>query len=114
MLRYLSYQIACDVTFVWWMLSWFVTRHVLFCQVIVSTHLDIPKQLEFGWWPERGYWLTKEVHRAFVVLLVLLELIQSVWSYLILGVAYRVLRGEGGDDPRSDDEGEEEQVRKDR
>ncbi|KAF8270956.1 longevity assurance proteins LAG1/LAC1 [Lactarius quietus] len=91
MLRYLSYQIACDVTFVWWMLSWF-----------------------FGWRPERGYWLTKEVHRAFVVLLVLLELIQSVWSYLILGVAYRVLRGEGGDDPRSDDEGEEEQVRKDR
>ena len=73
MLRYLSYQIACDVTFVWWMLSWFVTRHVLFCKVIASTYLDIPRQLEFGWQPERGYWLTKEVHTVFVILLVLLE-----------------------------------------
>jgi len=114
MLRYLSYQIACDVTFVWWMLSWFVTRHVLFCKVIASTYLDLPRQLEFGWQPERGYWLTKEVHTVFVILLVLLEIIQSIWSYLILQVAYRVLMGEGGDDPRSDDEGEDEQVKKDR
>ncbi|KAH9071606.1 longevity assurance proteins LAG1/LAC1 [Lactarius deliciosus] len=85
MLRYLSYQIACDVTFVWWMLSWFVTRHVLFCKVIAS-----------------AYW-------GFI-----LEIIQSIWSYLIFGVAYRVLKGEGAEDSRSDDEGEDEQVRKDR
>jgi len=112
MLRYLSYQIACDVIFVWWMLSWFVTRHVLFCKVIVTTYRDLPVQLEFGWFPERGYWLTKEVHAVFVILLVTLEIIQSIWSYLILGVAYRVLKGEGGEDPRSDDEGEDEQVKK--
>ncbi|KAH9972998.1 longevity assurance proteins LAG1/LAC1 [Lactifluus volemus] len=105
MLRYLSYQTACDVVFVWWMVSWFITRHVLFCQVIASAYWDSPQQLEFGWWPERGYWFTKEVHKIFVSLLVILEIIQSVWSYLIFGVAYRVLKGEGADDTRSDDEG---------
>lgn len=114
MLRYLSYQVACDAIFVWWMLSWFVTRHVLFCKVIASTYRDIPTQVEFGWWPERGYWLTKEVHMVLVALLVILEMIQSIWSYLIIGVAYRVLKGEGADDSRSDDEGEDEHVKKDR
>ena len=86
MLRYLSYQIACDVTFVWWMLSWFVTRHVLFCKVIASTYLDIPRQLEFGWWPERGYWLTKEVHTTFVILLIILEV--SAYSPIIYTLIY--------------------------
>ncbi|KAF8484445.1 longevity assurance proteins LAG1/LAC1 [Russula ochroleuca] len=114
MLRYLSYQTACDVTFVWWMFSWVITRHVLFCKAIASTTWDGPKQIEFGWWPERGHWFTKEVHQVFVSLLVFLEVIQSVWSYLIFGVAYRVLKGEGADDSRSDDEGEDEEVKKDR
>jgi len=78
MLRYLSYQIACDVTFVWWMLSWFVTRHVLFCKVIASAYWDVSTQLEFGSF-ERGYWLTKEAHTALVILLVILEV--SVLSF---------------------------------
>lgn len=73
MLRYLQSQPACDIVFVWWMLSWFVTRHVLFCKVIASAYWDAPNQIEFGWWPERGHWLTGEVHKVFVSLLVVLE-----------------------------------------
>jgi len=73
MLRYLQYQTACDIAFVWWMLSWFVTRHVLFCKAIASTYWDGPNHIEFGWWPERGHWFTREVHSAFVSLLVILE-----------------------------------------
>jgi hypothetical protein len=55
------------------MFSWVVTRHVLFCKAIASTTWDGPRQIEFGWWPERGHWFTKEVHRVFVSLLVILE-----------------------------------------
>jgi acyl-CoA-dependent ceramide synthase len=73
MLQYLQSQPACDIVFVWWMLSWFVTRHVLFCKVIASAYWDAPNQIEFGWWPERGHWLTSEVHKVFVSLLVILE-----------------------------------------
>ena len=73
MLRYLSLQTACDMTFVWWVLSWIVTRHILFCKAIASTYWEAPTQIEFGWWPERSYWFTKEVHTVFVTLLVILE-----------------------------------------
>ena len=73
MLQYLQAQPACDIAFVWWMLSWFVTRHLLFCKVIASAYWDAPNQIEFGWWPERGHWLTREVHKGFVFLLVILE-----------------------------------------
>jgi acyl-CoA-dependent ceramide synthase len=73
MLRYFSIQTACDVTFISWMVSWFVTRHVLFCKVIASTYWEAPTQIQFGWWPERSYWFTKEVHTIFVSLLVILE-----------------------------------------
>jgi acyl-CoA-dependent ceramide synthase len=55
------------------MLSWFFTRHVLFCKVIASTYWDAPTHIEFGWWPERSYWFTKEVHSVFVSLLIILE-----------------------------------------
>jgi len=114
MMRYLMYQTACDVLFVWWMVSWFVTRHVLFCMVLASVYWDLPNQIQFGWWPERGHYITKEVFSVFVTLLAILEVIQSIWSYLIFGVAYRVLKGEGAEDSRSDDEGENEEVKKDR
>jgi acyl-CoA-dependent ceramide synthase len=55
------------------MLSWIVTRHVLFCKVIASTYWELPAQVEFGWWPERSHWFTKEVHTVFFSLLVILE-----------------------------------------
>jgi len=88
MMRYLMYQTACDVIFVWWMFSWFVTRHVLFCMVIASVHWDAPNQLVLVWRPERGHYVTKEVLRVFLVLLVILEvsavlLVHGAADYLL-------------------------------
>jgi acyl-CoA-dependent ceramide synthase len=87
MLRYLAFQTACDVTFVCWMLSWFITRHVLFCKVIASTFWDAPVEIEFGWWPERSHWYTKEMHTVFLTLLIILEVstVAPLWymSHLI-------------------------------
>lgn len=65
------------------MLSWIVTRHVLFCKAIASTYWEAPTQIEFGWWPERSHWFTKEVHTVFVCLLVILEV-----SILTLSVVH--------------------------
>ena len=73
MLVYLRFQPACDIAFVWWMLSWFVTRHALFCKVIAAIYWDLPNEIEFGWWPERGHFFTEGVHKAFFSLLVVLE-----------------------------------------
>lgn len=81
MLQYLRYQLACDIAFVWWMLSWFVTRHVLFCRVIGSVYWDLPNQIEFGWWPERRHWYTSEMHKVFFSLLVILEVSTASMVY---------------------------------
>lgn len=49
MMRYLEIsQIACDVTFAWFLVSWFVTRHVLFIFAIISVIVDFPKIVPLG------------------------------------------------------------------
>lgn len=47
---------------------------------------------------------TKPVHMSFIWLLVALQVITLAWLYMILRVAYRVVKGAGADDTRSDDE----------
>ncbi|THH13281.1 hypothetical protein EW146_g6914 [Bondarzewia mesenterica] len=101
MLRYLAYQTACDLAFVFFLVSWFITRHVLFVGVIVSLYSDAPRFIPFQWIPERGYYFSAEVHAIFVILLSALE---CIWSYMIFRVAWRVVMGYGADDTRSDDD----------
>ncbi|KAI0065923.1 longevity assurance proteins LAG1/LAC1 [Artomyces pyxidatus] len=105
MLRYLNYQTLCDAAFVWFLISWVVTRHVLFMIVLVYTYLEPPRIGVLGWNPELGIFLTKEAHLVFVVLLCCLQVLQMIWCYTIFSVAYRVVMGHGADDSRSDDEG---------
>lgn len=125
MLRYLAFPTLCDITFTFFLLSWFVTRHVLFIHVIYSAYADAPRLIPFDWIPERGYWLTKPVYTVFVGLLVSLQVsqvllhirqrlkplhlqaIQILWFWLICRIAWRVVSGQGAEDARSDDEDEE-------
>ena len=48
------------------------------------------------------------VQRTFLALLVFLQFITLLWLYMILRVAWRVVRGIGADDTRSEDEDEED------
>lgn len=50
----------------------------------------------------------EKVKWAFLTPLLGLQAITILWFTMIMRVAIRVLRGDGSDDPRSDDEGEEE------
>ncbi|KAI0026964.1 longevity assurance proteins LAG1/LAC1 [Vararia minispora EC-137] len=104
MLRYLGYQTACDIAFVVFMLTWLYTRHYLFILVILSTYLQAPKAIAFDWQPERGHYFTSEVHIGFLALMIPLEILQIIWCFLIFSMAWRVVTGQGADDPRSDDE----------
>ena len=55
MLRYINIsQLATDITFGWFLVSWFVTRHVLFIYAIMSTLKDCPKMIPFAYSPEEG------------------------------------------------------------
>lgn len=70
MIRYIDIsQLACDLTFAWFLVSWLVTRHFLFLFVIFSTVFQLPKHVPFILNPERGYYLTKSAYVAFCIML---------------------------------------------
>ncbi|KZP32880.1 longevity assurance proteins LAG1/LAC1 [Athelia psychrophila] len=111
MLRYLDHSTLCDVTFVWFMVSWFVTRHALFvCVILKSTWLDCPRLIPFEWDPVRERYLTETAWMIFMALLSALQVIQMVWYWLICRIAWRVVMGQNAEDERSDDGSEEETV----
>ncbi|KAI5124990.1 hypothetical protein M0805_007415 [Coniferiporia weirii] len=104
MFRYLSLPKLCDATFTWFLISWFITRHVLFILVIKSAYIDAPRLLPLIWAPEQGQYLTREALLGFIALLVSLQFIQMIWFGMICRVAWRVISGQGAEDTRSDDE----------
>lgn len=72
MIRYLGHTTACDVAFVVFLISWFVTRHVLFILAIKATWdaLYITPSI---WDPIRGQYMTKEIYMTFIAMLVALQ-----------------------------------------
>ncbi|KAJ3528678.1 hypothetical protein NM688_g7963 [Phlebia brevispora] len=117
MLRYLSFRTLCDLTFVCFMVSWAMTRHFLFLFVLKSAYWDAPQIIPRVWDPATGHFMTKGVWIAFTSMLVALEVIQLMWFFTILRVAYRVVSGQGAEDTRSDSEegfSEDEGEKKDR
>jgi hypothetical protein len=79
MFRYLAFSWLCDATFVWFLLSWFVTRHVLFVIVIKSIYADLPKLPNFGVSPGQGRYLDYRNWVAFVTMLSALQVLCDVW-----------------------------------
>lgn len=80
MIRYLRvWQLATDVLFGWFMVSWFVTRHVLFMLVIWSTIYDIRKYIPTLWDPAQGFYLTASALSAFIAMLLALQVSPSTY-----------------------------------
>ncbi|KAH9938321.1 longevity assurance proteins LAG1/LAC1 [Fomitopsis serialis] len=104
MFRYMALSTLCDLTFVWFMVSWAVTRHWLFVLAILSAWSAMAVDPPL-WDPVYGYFMTSPAILTFLSMLVALEVIQAMWFWLICRVAYRVISGKGAEDERSDDEG---------
>jgi len=136
MLKYLELQQACDAMFFLFLLSWPFTRHYIYNRILVSAYFDAPKIFHrdnqhkpgyqmippaggatwregFQWVPEEGYYMTPEVHLAFIALLVALQVLLLMWFFMIIRLAYRVIRGAPAEDDRSDDEGEDDEGEED-
>lgn len=71
MLRYL--ELPADIIFGLFLISWLITRHILFILIIVSTFTDVHKVLDYAWIPEEGVWFTRPVFIAFVSMLIALQ-----------------------------------------
>jgi len=106
MMRYLEVrQILCDAMFGWFLVSWLVTRHILFLLVIVSAIFYVPRVLPFVWDPAIGSYLSPVSFGVFCFCLVVLQVLQLLWFATICRVAWRVLTtNQGASDDRSDDD----------
>ncbi|KAF8913851.1 TLC domain-containing protein [Gymnopilus junonius] len=107
MIRYLDIsQLATDCVFGLFMLSWLITRHILFLFVIYSTIVQNPTYIEFKWDYESKHFFTRRAYIGFSTLLLVLQALQAMWFWMICRVAWRVVSGNGAEDERSDDEDE--------
>ena len=114
MFRYLSRTTACDVTFVVFLLAWLFSRQIGLALVIRTCYFDAPNYIPFKWDPANGMYLTKTTYYGFIGMLCVLWTLATIWFYMALMVAVRVIRGLGAEDVRSDDEdeGEEDELDK--
>lgn len=136
-LRYVGWQNACDAMFGLFVVTWIGARHVAYLTICWSIHAHVDKvtmpcgtySVDTGerlsadggnkilvnllqpiLWPQvKTISLNNNMKNTFLGLLLALQGITLVWLVMIVKVVVRVLRGQGADDTRSDDEGGEEE-----
>ncbi|EST09594.1 TRAM/LAG1/CLN8 homology domain protein [Kalmanozyma brasiliensis GHG001] len=105
MLKYAGWQTTCDIAFGLFMVSWLVTRHILYMRVVWSCITDTLKVMSFR--PTNyltGDYFTRTAYFTLIGLLCALQIILLMWFYMICRVAYRVVTKAGAVDSRSDAE----------
>lgn len=98
----MGYQGVADVVFAAFLLSWLVTRQVLYNLVVLSVIRDTPRILGVG--DCEGCVLSTRAYWTYCTLLGSLGLLMLMWLIMITRVAWRVVSGNGAGDVRSDDE----------
>lgn len=135
MLKYLRFQMACDIAFGLFILVWVIARHFLYLCVCWSLYADSPGIINYGcYWgptsvlngpidtpdgfshliqpfhdPEGFVCWNDKIKWSFLIALLALQVILLLWFGMIVRVALKVLRGGEAEDSRSDDEGENEE-----
>ncbi|GAA5967986.1 hypothetical protein JCM11641_003689 [Rhodosporidiobolus odoratus] len=102
--KYTGNDSASDATFAVFLVTWIVTRHVIFPKIIWSLVTESTDFVEYAWRSKDGYYYSRNTQIAFVLLLCALQVILCMWLYLILRVLYIMVRGRSVEDIRSDDE----------
>ncbi|KAG0088021.1 sphingosine N-acyltransferase lag1 [Podila epicladia] len=114
MLKYMHKDQAADVGFVFFVITWVMSRHYYYGVIVWSCFVEAPIYANQTWDPARGMYFTPRVLQGFQVLLCSLYAVLLFWLAMIGRVALKVLKGENSEDVRSEDEEEEEEgVQKD-
>jgi len=131
----MGYNTLCDYMFGVFMLSWFVARHVLYLMVCYSVWVQSSAIMPLGCfkgpegnrtgpfevpsgsgalYPLEPLWNTdglvcynETVKWSFLSMLLFLQGLTIMWFSMIIRVAVKVLSGNGAEDSRSDDEGDD-------
>jgi len=107
MFKYLDLPMLADITFVFFLVSWFITRQVIFVKLVWSVTFEMPVALPLDWNPAEDRLVTRRGWIFFFSSLWILVVLLCLWFYLGCKVAYNVISGKGANDSRSDDEEEE-------
>ena len=67
MMKYLGFTTFTDVVFAFFMVSWIVTRQILFSLVLVSTY-KVNTVIPYKWDPQAGHYLTPTIYVGFLTL----------------------------------------------
>ncbi|KAK1528653.1 TLC domain-containing protein [Colletotrichum costaricense] len=138
-LKYIGFTTLCDVIFGVFLLVWVWTRHVFYLMTCWSVYYDLPRSLKEpcfrgapgniegpfsaskeGWShllepfkdPAGTVCFTDGIRYGFLTFLLALELVICAWSFFIIRVSVRVLKGAPAEDVRSDVDDEEEEEEK--
>ncbi|TPX35151.1 hypothetical protein SeMB42_g07231 [Synchytrium endobioticum] len=104
-LKYCGFVAMVDVCTAVFAVSWLMTRHFGMSVILRSVLFDAPVLItERKWNPEEGNFYSWNVYYFFLVLIAALEIMCAWWLYLILKIAWNMIRGHHADDDRSDDE----------
>ncbi|KAG0324858.1 sphingosine N-acyltransferase lag1 [Dissophora globulifera] len=106
MLKYMHKDQLADVGFLFFVITWVLSRHYYYGIICWSSFVEVPKYAEMGWDPSRGLFFTPRILRGFQFLLVSLYVVLLFWLAMIIRIVLKVLKGENSDDVRSEDEDE--------
>ncbi|KAI1500744.1 TLC domain-containing protein [Biscogniauxia marginata] len=133
-MKYLGFTTICDILFGVFVVLWLVSRHVIYLMTCWSVYSDLPRLIPSacykgradnlegpfpipdGWAhliepfsdPEGIVCFNNNIMLGFLFYLLTLQVMMIMWSFFIVRVTIRVLKGDNADDPRSDDEEEDE------
>ncbi|KAJ5081463.1 TRAM1-like protein [Penicillium alfredii] len=131
-LKYLKFELACNVAFGVFMATWFVTRHILYNVLCWSIYKNVPAQMAYGCYSgssatmistdgypnafaymfgpfqslENPICMNRSIKWIFLSFLLCLQGLSIVWFSMIVRVAYGVVRTGNAEDTRSDEEDE--------
>ncbi|KAM3086832.1 Sphingosine N-acyltransferase lag1 [Clarireedia jacksonii] len=135
-MKYLRRETACNAAFGLFVVTWFISRHVMYIKLCWDIYSDVPNpetfrfgcyagpeykdvldispyangRLEYLTWPfkDAGGIIcgTTEVKWVFLGMLLALQGLCLIWFGMIVKVIVGILMGKGAEDTRSDDEDE--------
>jgi len=106
--NYLGWETAAAVAFSTFVCVWTYLRHYLNIRIIISVWTQFKTMPESAkrFVPSDGVWMVWWMKYQIIVPIILLQLVNIFWYFLILRVARRAVFGSKLEDERSDDEDE--------
>ncbi|OMJ28741.1 Sphingosine N-acyltransferase lag1 [Smittium culicis] len=104
MLKYLNYQLACNVSFVFMAITWVVSRHIVLLRIIYNIAFEANSLTSYRYDPENGFYATRSIQYIFLTFLVLLQILCYFWLYSMIIIIVSAINGKVIEDIRSEED----------